>query len=110
MQCQVTCLRCESPFWSKTVGNKRDKRENLVPLRHFCRKCENFLRHQAQIEHNIEMAKKRGEEYNPRVRSLEGVSEQNYLMMVYNQIEKERRAKEKKDKRHEQQRQRTEAQ
>ena len=103
---QTECIRCNKLFWSKAVKNKL---KEIVPLRNLCKTCENEIGHNEQIRKNYELAAKKGLKYNPRIRSLEGLSERDFLLYSLAQVEMERRIKEKKDKKLEQQRQRTES-
>ena len=105
MRIQTQCIRCPTIFWSKAAKSKTGE---IFAMRTLCRNCENDIRHDEQIRKNYENAAKKGKKYNPRVRSLEGISERDYLLMGLAQIEMERRTKEKKEKELERQRQRTE--
>lgn len=64
MQKQVKCEQCQRLFWSKVVENKKTK--ETFADRIFCRRCENIIRHEQQIQ-GVKRIREVPKELNSRI-------------------------------------------
>lgn len=102
MQTLTRCMRCNVEFWSKGFKNKLKEK---IALRSFCRTCENEIRYNETMGKNDKLAKKQGKKYvDKHPLSTDMITE------ILAQVEKEREIKEKREKKLEKQRHRTETQ